>query len=189
MNAPVDQVLGVSALHARRHDAEELLARLGVEAEVVACTHLVSTPWRHEAVSIAGARLAPLLDRLDPDCAAVLLDGEREVAARGEPDRLAGAREAAIAHQRRAGGRAVRFPGIDLLTGDVPVAEVLARTAIDRVVSAHGDYAEGAVLVTGGYIRPHFSGGALVLEVGHDDPARLVPWEVPNPTPCCGADH
>jgi hypothetical protein len=25
--------------------------------------------------------------------------------------------------------------------------------------------------------------------VGHTDPHRLVPWEVPNPTPCCGEDH
>ncbi len=183
-------VLGISALHARRHDSEQLLdALFGPAAGLVACTHLVDTPWRHEALSVEGPLDLLRSIALPPDVAAVLLDGDRTVTAAGDPDRQAGAREAAVAHRTRTGGRAVWFPGQELLTGDVPVADVLARTAIDRVVSAHGPYDEAAVVVTGGYVRPRFEGGKLTLDVGHDVPARLIPWEVPNPTPCCGADH
>ena len=184
-------VLGASALHARAADAERLLREaLGaVRAPVTACTHLVDTPWRHEAVSVSGdpATLAVVADairRAEPAAAVVL--GDRE---EGPVDRRAGAREAAAARRERTGGRAVHFPGIELIVGDVAVGDVLARTAVDRVESSHGEFAADAVVQTGGFVRPRYRDGELVLLVGHTDPHRLVPWEVPNPTPCCGEDH
>jgi hypothetical protein len=188
-------VLGISALHPQRADCEHLLTRvLAAGASVVACTHLVSSPWRHEALSIEAhprdlLALVPVVRGLGDQVAAVLLDGENTVTAHGEEARRPGAREAAIAHRDRSGGRAVLFPGVELLTGDVPVAEVVTTTAISRIVSMHGEFDPDAVLVTGGYVRPVFEGGELVLHVGHDDPRRLVPWEVRTPTPCCGEDH
>jgi hypothetical protein len=184
-------VLGASALHARHTDAEHLLREVlgAVREPVTACTHLVDTPWRHEAVSVEGepaalAAVADAIRRVAPDAAVVL--GDRE---EGPADRRAGAREAAAAHRHRTGGRAVQFPGVDLLVGDVTVDDVVARTAIDRVESSHGEFAADAVVQTGGYVRPRYLDGELVLLVGHADPRRLMPWEVRNPTPCCGEDH
>jgi hypothetical protein len=191
-------VLGISALHARRLDCEHLLTQVLAAVPgpdgLIACTHLVSAPWRHEALSVEAPprdllALIPAVRALGEDVAAVLLDGENTVTAHGEQSRQAGAREAAIAHRDRTGGRAVVYPGLARLTGEVPVGAVLETTAIDRIVSMHGEYDEAAVLVTGGYVRPRFEGGELVLHAGHDDPKRLIPWEVRTPTPCCGEDH
>ena len=93
------------------------------------------------------------------------------------------------AHRSRAGGRVVVFPGSTTLTGTVTVADVLARTPIDRVQVLGSAEPDGsAALVTRGFVRPRWSGGQLVL---HAQPAVggvLVPFETPDPTPCC-ADH
>jgi hypothetical protein len=189
-------VLGVSALHSRCWDAEHLLADLlgAVDASgLIACTHLVDWPWRHEAVSAHGP--APVLASLyaaatrRDGVAAVLLDADGATTSAGPDDRRAGAAQAAAEHRGRAAGRAVHYPGQESLVGDVPVADVLAGTAIDAVLSSHGEYAATAVLRTGGFIRPRFEGGRLVLHVGHEDPELLMPWEVAEPTPCCGQDH
>lgn len=192
-------VLGVSACHAKRADSEHLLAdvlavlrrNIG-DDEIVACTHLVNSPWRHEALSIEGPAdldLVEVAHALDEDAALVCITADQVLELGGPPAVLGGATEAALAHTTRAGGRAVVYPGQHLLVGDVPVTDVIALTAVDAVLSSHGAYAEDAVLVTGGYVRPVFQDGRLVVLAGHADPRRLMPWEVRNPIPCCGADH
>jgi hypothetical protein len=86
-------------------------------------------------------------------------------------------------------GRAVRFPGIELLTGTVPVADVLEHTAIDEVrVLAGGTLPPDAVLHTRDFCRPVYAEGRLVLHVLPAGPGAVAPFEVPNPTPCC-PDH
>jgi hypothetical protein len=189
-------VLGVSALHSRCRDSEHLLAELlgAVDASgLIACTHLVDSPWRHEAVSVRGpalvlAWLYEAAARRD-GVAAVLLDADGVTASSGPDDRRAGASQAAAEHRDRIAGRAVHYPGQHALVGDVPVADVLAGTAIEALLSSHGEYAATAVLRTGGFIRPRLEDGRLVLHVGHEDPELLMPWEVAEPTPCCGQDH
>ena len=97
---------------------------------------------------------------------------------------LAGA--ARQAHLRRSGGRLVHFPGLEHLLGTLPVAEVLDRSAIDRVrVLAGGSADPDARLRTRGHVRPSWSDGELVLLVQQAPGGTLVPFESPDPTPCC----
>jgi hypothetical protein len=94
--------------------------------------------------------------------------------------------EAAEAHRTRVSGRAVHFPGAGRLTGDVTVDDILRWTAIDEVrVLAHGQASREAVVVTRDFVRPRWSTGLLVLDVQPAAGGTLVPFEVPNPTPCC----
>lgn len=87
------------------------------------------------------------------------------------------------------GGRAVIFPGSAELAGVLTVAEVLARSAIDRIEVLGGVPAEPeAQLDTGDFVRPQWRGGELVLTVMPAVGNRLVPFETRNPTPCC-ANH
>jgi len=92
------------------------------------------------------------------------------------------------AHRARTSGRVVVFPGSTTLTGTVPVAAVVSSTRIDRIGVLGGADADGGTpLVTRGFVRPRWSGGELVL---HTQPAvggTLVPFETPDPTPCCAA--
>jgi hypothetical protein len=104
----------------------------------------------------------------------------------GEPALARTALAAATDRAAGADGRAVRFPGVDLLVGTVPVADVLARTAVDEVrVLAGGTLPPGAQLDTRDFCRPTYQGGRLVLLVLPAGPGRVAPFEVPNPTPCC----
>jgi hypothetical protein len=106
----------------------------------------------------------------------------------GDPVLARTALGAASARAAGADGRAVRFPGVDLLTGTVPVADVLASTAIDEVrVLAGGVLPPAAVLQTRDFCRPVYADGTLVLHVLPAGPGRVAPFEVPNPTPCCAA--
>ncbi|NHC43793.1 hypothetical protein [Motilibacter aurantiacus] len=194
-------VVGASALHADRHLAEHLLEGLlgavaatgAGAAGAVACTHLVAAPHRHEAVSVeVGARPGPAVDavalaeRLGPEAGVVVVDSSGARQAAGPAAQVAAALEAASAHATRSGGRAVVFPGQESVTGDMPVSELLALTAIDRVRSSQGAYAPEAVVVTRGYVRPQYADGRLVLLCEHADPTRLLPWEIENPAVCGG---
>jgi hypothetical protein len=93
---------------------------------------------------------------------------------------------AAAAHAGRAGGRAEAFPGQQWIGEDIPVVEVVARSAIEDVLSTVGQYAQDAVLRAYGFVRPRYELGRLVLTVGHDDPHVVTPWEVRYCRPCCG---
>jgi hypothetical protein len=85
-------------------------------------------------------------------------------------------------------GRAVIFPGADELTGVLPVASVLALSAIDRIEILGGGPADPETLLdTNDFVRPQWRDGELVLTVMPAAGGRLVPFETRNPTPCCAA--
>lgn len=189
MSGPGSFVVGASRLDRDAAGAEHLLRDLLTLVpadDAVACTHLVSDPWRHEAVSleVPSRPSAMSLAGAAPELAVVVLGADGVLEEVGPADRRAGAREAARTHASRTGGRALAFPGSALLVGEVPVAEVLARTAVEQVLST-GEYAPDAVLHTGGYVRPEFLEGRLVLRTQHADARRLRPWIGPE-THCCG---
>lgn len=202
---PPSVVAGLSGLHADRRDAEQLTVdvvaavRASAGDDVVACTHLVSRPWQHEAVSIevpqqAEKALRAALFRLPRSISVVVVGTGRAIAGFGAAQQLDGAYEAALGHWDRRQGRAFIFPGLTALAeraaelGAVSAHDVVTTTAIEAIESSHGRFAADAVLVTRGFVRPVYREGRLVVLAGHDDPTQLVPWEVPNPTPCC-VDH
>ncbi|WP_199513969.1 hypothetical protein [Nucisporomicrobium flavum] len=86
------------------------------------------------------------------------------------------------------GGRAVVFPGVELLTGELTVADILARSAIDRVEILGGAEADpSAVVRTNDFVRPLWRDGTLVLVTMPAAGGALVPFETRHPTPCCAA--
>jgi hypothetical protein len=197
--APV--VVVVDLLTARERHADELafacatlLARLGGH-DVSVTTHWAALgELRHVALVVEVSGLAPgavadaltvLTSEGTPDGPALLVDGTSTGPVALRPV-LA---EVLEAHRTRSSGRAVVFPGSTTLTGTVTVADAVAGTAIDRVQVLGSAEPDGATaLVTRGFVRPRWSGGRLVL---HAQPAvggALVPFETPDPTPCC-ADH
>jgi len=129
--------------------------------------------------------LAECLPAGDPTARAVCV-GDR---CTGPEDLRRLAAEAARAHAERRSGRVVHFPGVAELVGTLPVREVLERSAIDRVrVLAAGDADPAVLLTTREHVRPGWSAGELVLLAQPAVGGTLVPFESPNPTPCC-ADH
>jgi hypothetical protein len=87
------------------------------------------------------------------------------------------------------GARAVAFPGHETLLGILPISRVLASCAIERVRVLGGGVADPAQeLDTRDFVRPQWMGGGLTLLVQPARDGLWVPFEVPNPTPCC-ADH
>jgi hypothetical protein len=88
----------------------------------------------------------------------------------------------------REGARAVRYPGVDALTGSLPVAEVLSSSAITRVeILAGGPADPSLILDTHDFVRPAYRDGTLVLTVMPAADGHVVPFETRNPTPCCAA--
>jgi len=154
-------VHGVSLEHPDTVAAEHWLASLS-PAPVLACTHLVRSPRPHVALSLVFADTAPELGAESPDAAA------EHVAGRS--------------------GRAVLYPGVDLLVGTLRVADVLALSAIEKVeVLGGGEADPQALLDTGDFVRPQWRAGRLTLTTTPAAGDRLVPFETRNPTPCCAA--
>jgi len=86
------------------------------------------------------------------------------------------------------GARAVRYAGADALTGSLPVAEVLALSAIDRIEILGGGEADPSLILdTDDFVRPIVRAGTLVLTVMPAAVGHVVPFETRNPTPCCAA--
>jgi hypothetical protein len=85
-------------------------------------------------------------------------------------------------------GRAVIFPGAGKLTGVLPIAAVLALSAIDRIeLLGGGPVNPETLLDTNDFVRPQWQDAELVLTVMPAGAGRLVPFETRNPTPCCAA--
>ncbi|WP_322753253.1 hypothetical protein [Frankia sp. Cas3] len=175
------------------HLVLDLWRRIGPPADAYACTHIVRVGVPHFAVSLT---LPPgLVDTavdgvrsVLPAAAVAVVEPGTPTPALGtdNPDPATGAMLAACDAAARTGGRAVRFPGVERLVGDVPVSSVLAGTAIDRfAVLGGGELPEAAVLRTRDFVRPEWRGEELVLAVGATGPGLVAPFEVPNPTPCC----
>ncbi|MGP4086907.1 hypothetical protein [Streptomyces sp. KR55] len=156
-------------LRAADHLLLTLAAELALPEGTFGCTHLVRDDRPRVTVSLA-------------------LDSERALHA---------AREGLLrmGHEVTDGapdetGRAVLYPGADTLTGTVTIADVLSRTAIDRVTVLGTPAAPdpSTRLVTRDHVRPQWLNGELALTTMPAAGGTLIPFEVPNPTPCC-ADH
>jgi len=135
---------------------------------VVACTHLLRVPSPHVAFSIA-------------------LPSGVEVDLPPVPDGLAAA--AALAreeHLSGQGGRAFAYPGRDACVGVLSVAELLSRSAIERVTVMGGAPASPDTLVeTRDHVRPLWMAGKLTLVTLPHSGGRIAPFEMPEEIPCC----
>ncbi|MGX1225260.1 hypothetical protein [Streptomyces ambofaciens] len=167
-------VLGVDTDARTLREADHLLRALAAELALpegaFGCTHLVRDGRPRVALSLAAAGAEPVL--------------------RTARDRLT-----ARGYEVRDGawdehGRAVLFPGAAGLTGTLTLAELLARSAIDRVtvLGTPDEPAPDTRLVTRDHVRPHWQDGRLVQAAMPAVGGTLVPFEDPDPTPCC-ADH
>jgi hypothetical protein len=166
--------------HGAAHGDALLLAAFdGVAADFV-CTHIdrlgpvaVTTLSAHVAGEVDVERLSAALGG-----PVVVLDSP------DSPDSPAA--RAAKAARDRAEGRCVRFPGQSALTGTHPVAEVVAGSAIDRVVGIGVPVSPTDRVETLGFLRPVCQDGELVLFVEPAVGGVLRPVESENPHECCG---
>ncbi|WP_053850139.1 hypothetical protein [Streptomyces sp. NRRL B-24085] len=159
---------GVRDLRAADHLLHALAAELALPEGVFGCTHLVQGDRPRVVVSLALP--SPL-----PRTARERLTARGHEVADSLPDAV---------------GRAVIYPGVAALTGTMTIADLLARSAIDRVtvLGTPGRPDPRTPLVTRDHVRPQWQDGALVLAAMPAVGGTLVPFEVPDPTPCC-ADH
>lgn len=179
-------ILGIDGASPDVRAAEHLLAdivtALGAGAVLIGCTHLTRTGGPHVALSVELSS-ATAADRFPPGL---------RIAGPGSGDGSGAdgaAAEAAVAHHGRSSGRAARFPGQERLVAVLPVSELLATSAIDRVVVLAGQPPDPAALIdTRGFVRPLWQDGQLTLHTVHAANGMLAPFEVENPTPCC-AEH
>ena len=156
---------GVRDLRAADHLLLALAAELALPEGAFGCTHLVRGERPRVVLSFTTA---------SAETARALTVKGYQVTT-GAPDEV---------------GRAVVYPGADALTGTVTVAELLSGSAIDRVTvlgSPDQPPPERGV-VTRDHVRPQWQDGELVLTLMPAVGGVLVPFEVPDPTPCC-ADH
>ncbi|MFF3846247.1 hypothetical protein [Streptomyces sp. NPDC002328] len=155
----------VRDLRAADHLLLKLAAELALPEGAFGCTHLVHGERPRVVLSFTTA---------SPEAARALISKEYEVAT-GAPDEV---------------GRAVVYPGVAALTGTVTVAELLSGSAIDRVrvLGSPDQPPPEQRVVTRDHVRPQWQAGELVLTLMPAAGGVLVPFEVPDPTPCC-ADH
>jgi hypothetical protein len=189
-------VFGLDAESAGLREADHLIQeqtdRLGLPAGTVGCTHFVRAPRPHVATAFEippGFSVEEWWGRL---AELPLVDiGISWAQHRIGPVELStGATTAATELAGRLGGRAVVYPGVDRLVGEVTVESLLAGSAIDRIVvlAGQGEPAPADVVHTCDHVRPEWRDGLLTLTVMPAPHGAFVPFEVPNPTPCC-ADH
>lgn len=159
----------VSALRTADHLLVRLAAELALPEGAFGCTHLVRGDRPRVALSFT-LPSEPLLRTAEER-----LTAQGYEVTPGLPDAV---------------GRAVLYPGAGTLTGTVTVGELLARSAIDRVtvLGSPDQPPAGQAMVTRDHVRPQWQDGELVLAAMPAVGGTLVPFEVPDPTPCC-ADH
>ncbi len=190
-------VAGLDLLTSRERDADHHALRIAAELadrglrDITVATHWAQVGnLRHVALSIqAGGDPGSLWDVLTRSASAAGAAGTGLLLSdhyRGEPELRDTLTAAVAAHANRTSGRAVVFPGSAAVTGTLSVGEALDRSVIDRVdVLAGGPADAAARLVTRDFVRPRWTGGALVLDVQPAVGGTLVPFETPTPTPCC----
>jgi len=174
------------------HRIMHALAAAGID-NVTAATHWAQVEkFRHVAISVDVEETdADILEAVLSDVSPIDDDGGGSGALLGGrfigDRKLADALTATVeAHRTRSSGRVVTFPGGTRLTGTVSVGAVLADSAIERVrVLAAGNAESDQMLVTREFLRPRWCDGELVLDVQPAVGGTLVPFETPNPTPCC----
>ncbi|MGP2442327.1 hypothetical protein [Streptomyces sp. JW3] len=171
---PPPYVIAVDTEVTTLRDADHLLRELAVQLPetdgVFGCTHLVRQGGRRRVALSLGSRSRTAVD----------------TARDALTDRGYGVTDGAWDDR----GRAVLYPGAAALTGTLTVAELLDRSAIERVriLGTPGDPDPGTRLVTREFVRPQWENGELVLAAMPHIGGTLVPFEDPAPTPCC-ADH
>jgi len=157
------------------HGTLEKVTALGLRA-VLACTHFLPADGDRAPRVAVTAQLAEPGD--DPALPAV----ESPHPAGHPPDPLL------TAHVARQSGRAFVFPGMAGLDRVVTVATLLSESAVDDVIGMGGVIARATDrLDTQNHLRPEFTAGRLVLRVRPSVGVELVPFEQPNPTPCCAS--
>ena len=192
-------VLGVDTGFTGTGAADHLLADLAawLPVGVVACTHLVRggdlAPGEDPHVSVSldlpGALDPAVADELGqafgsrPLVVQLLADDDVRIS---DDAPAGGARVAVSEALTRLAGRAVLFPGSSALVGSLTVGEVLARSALDRVVDLTGAEVDATTVVhTRDFVRPQRVGRLLELTVQPARGGTVVPFEDPDPTPCC----
>ncbi len=90
-------------------------------------------------------------------------------------------------HAEREGGRLFRYAGSALLEGVMPVGRLVAGSAIEDVtmIGQRVPVDPHTEIDTQAFVRPHLVGGRVQLVVRPAADGRVVPFEQPNPTPCC----
>lgn len=156
---------------ASTRDAEHAFARLAAplgRQVVSACTHFAaSTSMVLVSVEVDGRGIEAL--------------GAGEA---GDVERVR------ALHAERRGGRLFAFAGHQALTGVLAVGDLLERSAVDQVVMiGHREVLPATQLIdTQSFVRPELADGLVRLVVRPAAGGLVVPFEQPNPTPCC-ADH
>ncbi|MER5915981.1 hypothetical protein ABT124_37610 [Streptomyces sp. NPDC001982] len=187
---------GTASLREADHLVHDLMARLGLPPGTFACTHLVRTDERRgTAVSLALPDAGPAAEvwRRIAGLEMPGLGAALGALVYGPAPAARWAARVATEHAGREGGRAVVFPGAEHLTGTVTVADLLDRTAVERLTvigaPASPDGPDPATpVLTRDHVRPEWQRGRLTLALVPAAGGALAPFEVPNPTPCC-ADH
>lgn len=160
--------IGRSLGHASTSEAEHWLISLG-QPVLSAFTHLVRSPRPHVALSFEV-----------PDTAGLPEQGDELSEA---------AQWACEQHRSRMSGRAFRYQGMELLTGEMTVAQLVSHSAIERVVVIGGGSAVPETVVeTNDFVRPQWMDGELTLVTAPAGPGRIAPFEQANPMDCC-QDH
>ncbi|WP_240796272.1 hypothetical protein [Streptomyces sp. RFCAC02] len=166
---------GITTLQRADHLLRRLADRLPLPAGAYATTHVVRDPDPGVALALVCPGPVP-----GPLAGAAAEEGLRVVT---EAPWLTAA-------ERRTAGRAVVFPGWDGLTGSLTLAELYDRTAVARTDVLGGGVPDAsAVLETRDHVRPQWDAGDLLLRLAPSRGGRFVPFEIPDPHPCCGGRH
>ena len=167
------------------------LAGSGAEAELV-CTHVdrsAATPRIGVSLRLTGEPADPAATR---SALARALAGPVVADGADEAQIVGPARTALLEAGAGTAGRAVRFPGSTQVSGRTTVADLVAGTAIEKVVGIGVEAAGTDVVDTGpnGFLRPTLTGGQLTLLVERTAGGVLQPFEIEDPHVCCeGGGH
>lgn len=175
------------------HACADALTRRGGAGVLVTTQPAALGELRHVALVVAvngldaaevGEVLAAVAGADGAGPRGLLVDGH----ASGDPDLEPVLRAVLAAHRSGAGGRAAVFPGQADVPASTTVGALLAGTATEEVRVLGGPEPEpGTPLHTRGFLRPRWVEGRLVLHVQPAVGGVLVPFETPDPTPCCAA--
>ena len=157
------------------HATFDQVSVLGLRA-VLACTHfLPSSGGRPPRVAVTLQAAEPGDDPVLGQVATLRSAGE-------DLDPLL------AAHVTGRSGRAFVFPGMAALDRIVTVETLVSTSAVDDVVTLGGTAARSTDRIdTQNFLRPEFTAGRLVLRTRPSVGVDLVPFEQPNPTPCCAS--
>ncbi|MFC0106032.1 hypothetical protein [Kibdelosporangium aridum] len=184
-------VIGVDFGAATLAEADHLLCSLPLPEDATACTHLVRRGTPHVACSLRlpAARVAEMLEVLAAHSRPLGIVGAGRES--GPRELVAGAAVAAGRHAARTSGRAVIYPGVRGLTGNVTAMKLVATSYIDRilVLPDRSSPQLSTTVVTRDHVRPEWINGVLTLVTTPAGPGVVAPFELPDPTPCCGDDR